>query len=94
MAKLADVDLPVEPLRRMLVPSEPFDEFPHTAPMIVDMSNGFHFRPEARGSSRRPTGCRLWSSLTASACLCCPAAGTATGAGIACALSLSAVCAA
>ena len=49
VAKLAGLDLPVEPLRRMLVPSEPFDEFPHTAPMIVDMSNGFHFRPEARG---------------------------------------------
>ena len=49
VAKLAGVELPVEPLRRMLVPSEPFDEFPHTAPMIVDMSNGFHFRPEARG---------------------------------------------
>jgi sarcosine oxidase subunit beta len=49
LAKFAGVDLPVEPLRRMLVPSEPFDEFPHTAPMIVDMSNGFHFRPEARG---------------------------------------------
>jgi sarcosine oxidase subunit beta len=49
IAKLAGVNLPVEPLRRMLVPSEPFDEFPHTAPMIVDMSNGFHFRPEARG---------------------------------------------
>ncbi len=49
VAELAGVDLPVEPLRRMLVPSEPFDEFPHTAPMIIDMSNGFHFRPEARG---------------------------------------------
>ncbi len=49
VAKFAGLDLPVEPLRRMLVPSEPFDEFPHTAPMIVDMSNGFHFRPEARG---------------------------------------------
>jgi sarcosine oxidase subunit beta len=49
VARLAGVDLPVQPLRRMLVPSEPFDEFPHTAPMIVDMSNGFHFRPEARG---------------------------------------------
>ncbi len=49
VAKLAGLDLPVEPLRRMLVPSEPFDEFPRTAPMIVDMSNGFHFRPEARG---------------------------------------------
>jgi sarcosine oxidase subunit beta len=49
VGKLAGVDLPIAPLRRMLVPSEPFDEFPHTAPMIVDMSNGFHFRPEARG---------------------------------------------
>jgi sarcosine oxidase subunit beta len=49
VAKFVGVDLPVEPLRRMLVPSEPFDEFPHTAPMIVDMSNGFHFRPESRG---------------------------------------------
>ncbi|HEX3371931.1 MAG TPA: FAD-binding oxidoreductase, partial [Candidatus Acidoferrales bacterium] len=49
VAGLAGVDLPVEPLRRMLVPTEPFDEFPHTAPMIVDMSTGFHFRPEARG---------------------------------------------
>jgi sarcosine oxidase subunit beta len=49
VAKMAGVDLPVEPLRRMLVPTEPFDEFPHTAPMIIDMSNGFHFRPESRG---------------------------------------------
>jgi len=49
VAKLADVVLPVTPLRRMLVPSEPFDQFPHTAPMIIDMSNGFHFRPESRG---------------------------------------------
>jgi sarcosine oxidase subunit beta len=49
VAKLADVELPVQPLRRMLVPTEPFDEFPHTAPMIIDMSTGFHFRPEGRG---------------------------------------------
>ncbi len=49
IAKMLDVDLPVEPLRRMLVPTEPFDQFPHSAPMIIDMSNGFHFRPEALG---------------------------------------------
>jgi len=49
VASMTGVELPVEPLRRMLVPSEPFDEFPHTAPMIIDMSNGFHFRPESRG---------------------------------------------
>jgi sarcosine oxidase, subunit beta len=49
IASMAGITLPVEPLRRMLVPTEPFDQFPHTAPMIVDMSNGFHFRPESRG---------------------------------------------
>jgi sarcosine oxidase subunit beta len=49
VARMAGVELPVEPLRRMLVPTEPFDQFPHTAPMIIDMSNGFHFRPESRG---------------------------------------------
>jgi sarcosine oxidase subunit beta len=49
VAAMLNVELPVEPLRRMLVPTEPFDQFPHTAPMIIDMSNGFHFRPEALG---------------------------------------------
>jgi sarcosine oxidase subunit beta len=49
VAKMVGMDLPVVPLRRMLVPTEPFDQFPHSAPMIIDMSNGFHFRPEGRG---------------------------------------------
>ena len=49
IARMAGIELPVEPLRRMLVPTEPFDQFPHTAPMIIDMSNGFHFRPEGLG---------------------------------------------
>jgi len=49
IAKMAGVDLPVEPLRRMLVPTEPFDKVPHSAPMVVDMSTGFHFRPEGLG---------------------------------------------
>jgi len=49
VGNLAGVTLPIEPLRRMLVPTEPFDQFPHSAPMIIDMSNGFHFRPEALG---------------------------------------------
>jgi sarcosine oxidase subunit beta len=49
VANMLGIDLPVQPLRRMLVPTEPFDQFPHRAPMIIDMSNGFHFRPEALG---------------------------------------------
>lgn len=49
IAKFAGLELPVEPLRRMLVPSEPFHSFPHSSPMVIDMSTGFHFRPEGRG---------------------------------------------
>ncbi len=48
-AALAGVALPVEPLRRMLVPTEPFDGVSHAIPMVVDMTNGFHFRPESLG---------------------------------------------
>ncbi len=48
-AALAGVELPVKPLRRMLIPTEPFDGVPHTVPMVVDMTNGFHFRPESLG---------------------------------------------
>jgi sarcosine oxidase subunit beta len=49
IAEMVELDLPVEPLRRMLVPTEPYDQFPRSAPMIIDMSNGFHFRPEGLG---------------------------------------------
>lgn len=49
VAQMAGIELPVTPLRRMLVPTEPFDQYPHTAPMTIDMSNGFHFRPESLG---------------------------------------------
>jgi sarcosine oxidase, subunit beta len=49
VAALAGIDLPVEPLRRQLVPTEPFDGVSHQVPMVIDMSNGFHFRPESLG---------------------------------------------
>jgi sarcosine oxidase subunit beta len=49
IAQLAGVDLPVTPLRRMLIPTEPFELVSHDIPMVIDMSNGFHFRPESRG---------------------------------------------
>ena len=49
IAKMAGVDLPVTPLRRMLIPTEPFDGVSHEIPMVIDMTNGFHFRPESRG---------------------------------------------
>jgi sarcosine oxidase subunit beta len=49
LARTAGVDLPVEPLRRQLVPTEPFDQLPARFPMVIDMSTGFHFRREGKG---------------------------------------------
>jgi sarcosine oxidase subunit beta len=49
VARLAGVDLPVEPLRRMLVLSEPFPGLPDRLPMMIDMSTGWHFRQEGLG---------------------------------------------
>src|SRR5258707_4810333 len=49
VAKMVGLDLPVEPLRRMLIPTEPFDKIAHSAPMVIDMPTGFHFRPEGLG---------------------------------------------
>lgn len=49
VAKMAGAELPVEPLRRQLVPTEPFDKLPQRFPMVIDMSTGFHFRREGKG---------------------------------------------
>ena len=49
VARMAGVELPIVPLRRMLVPTEPFAGLPDRLPMVIDMSSGFHFRPEGLG---------------------------------------------
>ncbi len=49
VAAMAGVELPVVPLRRMLVPAEPFPGFPERLPMTIDMATGFHFRREGLG---------------------------------------------
>lgn len=49
VARMIGVQVPVEPLRRMLIPTEPFDELPRLTPMVIDMATGFHFRPEGLG---------------------------------------------
>jgi len=49
VAMMAGAELPVEPLRRQLVPTEPFDQLPKKFPMVIDMSTGFHFRREGKG---------------------------------------------
>jgi sarcosine oxidase, subunit beta len=45
---LAGVEIPVVPLRRQLVSVAPAAPVPARLPMVIDMSNGFHFQPEAR----------------------------------------------
>lgn len=49
VASFAGVEIPVEPLRRQIVKTEPFEQLSSRLPMVIDMSSGFHFRPE--GSS-------------------------------------------
>jgi sarcosine oxidase subunit beta len=46
VARLAGVEIPVVPLRRQLVSTASFDGLPNQMPMVIDMSNGFHFRPD------------------------------------------------
>src|SRR5436190_19101060 len=45
---MAGAELPVEPLRRQLVPTEPFDQLPQRFPMVIDMSTGSHVRREGK----------------------------------------------
>lgn len=50
LASTAGIDLPVEPLRRQIVWARSTEPLPANLPMVIDMSNGFHFRP-ARDST-------------------------------------------
>lgn len=45
LAGTAGVDLPVEPQRRQIVWTRSATELPADLPMVIDLSNGFHFRP-------------------------------------------------
>ncbi|HVG18796.1 MAG TPA: FAD-binding oxidoreductase [Blastocatellia bacterium] len=49
VARLAGVELPVRPKRRQIINTQPFDQLPSPLPMVIDMSNGFHFRREGGG---------------------------------------------
>ncbi|HMG32642.1 MAG TPA: FAD-binding oxidoreductase [Blastocatellia bacterium] len=46
VAQMVGVDLPVKPLKRQIVNTEPFDLVPHRLPMVIEMATGFHFRRE------------------------------------------------
>jgi sarcosine oxidase subunit beta len=46
---MADVDLPVDPYRRMSFITEPFDALPQSLPMTIDFASGLYFHPESHG---------------------------------------------
>ncbi len=45
LAMTAGIDLPVEPLRRQIVWARCATDLPPDLPMVIDLSDGFHFRP-------------------------------------------------
>lgn len=45
LAATANINLPVEPQRRQIVWARTSEPLPPDLPMVIDMSNGFHFRP-------------------------------------------------
>jgi sarcosine oxidase subunit beta len=46
---LAGVDLPIQPLRRMIFVTERFDELPARFPMVIDFASSFYFHRESGG---------------------------------------------
>ena len=49
VAAMAGVDLPVTPLRRQVVLTEPVPDLPRDLPMTIDFSTSFYFHGEGRG---------------------------------------------
>jgi len=49
VGKLAGVDIPVDPYRRMSFITEPFNALPPTLPMTIDFATGLYFHPESGG---------------------------------------------
>ncbi len=45
LADTADIDLPVEPLKRQIVWAKSQNDLPKNLPMVIDLGSGFHFRP-------------------------------------------------
>ncbi len=50
LAATAGVDLPVEPHKRQIVWAECSSDLPPDLPMVIDLSDGFHFRPAANSN--------------------------------------------
>ena len=46
VGKLAGVDIPVNPIRRQLFITDPFDKIPASVPLVIDHTQNFYFRRE------------------------------------------------
>ena len=49
VGRMAGVDLPVEPLRRQIVFTEPIPDLPRPVPMTIDFATSFYFHAEGEG---------------------------------------------
>jgi sarcosine oxidase subunit beta len=63
VARLADVEIPVVPLRRQLIAAYLPEDLPARLPMVVDLSDGFHFR-RAPQTWRAPGVLMAWPDPT------------------------------
>ncbi|HEY0404534.1 MAG TPA: FAD-dependent oxidoreductase [Pyrinomonadaceae bacterium] len=55
VARMAGVELPVVPLRRQLVGTKPLAAMPARFPMVIDLTDGFHFRPDSAAANEGAT---------------------------------------
>ena len=49
VGRLAGLDIPIQPLRRMSFITEPFDKVPASAPFTIEFERSLYFHPESRG---------------------------------------------
>jgi len=49
VSRLAGLDLPIHPYRRMSFITEPFDLIPATVPMTIEFARSLYFHPESHG---------------------------------------------
>src|SRR5215211_4036486 len=49
VGRMAGIDIPVDPVRRMSFITEPFKRLPASLPMTIDFATGLYFHPESGG---------------------------------------------
>jgi sarcosine oxidase, subunit beta len=60
VARLAGAEIPVTPLRRQIVCVRPREPLAERTPMVIDLSDGFHFRAVVERGAWRPEVLLAW----------------------------------